>query len=120
MEDISINDLKDKKESFIDEIRWDVTPKVFMRQGQYSGKKADGAPDNINGFMLYIDLIEDKPALFIMKNQYSQSKTVGFIKDIPEKLLNDALKLKEAECVAGMYPLSEELEAWLRKELGVS
>ncbi|MDO8281682.1 MAG: hypothetical protein Q7U10_03500 [Thermodesulfovibrionia bacterium] len=120
MEDISINDLKDKKESFIDEIRWDVTPKVFMRQGQYSGKKADSGPDNIDGYMLYIDFVDDKPAVFIMKNHYSQSKTVGYIKDIPETLLQDALKLKQGESVAGMYPLSEELEAWLKKELNVS
>lgn len=120
MEEISINDLKDKKESFINQIRWDVTPRIFMRQGQPSGKKADNVPDNIEGFMLYIDFVDEKPALFIMKNHYSQSKTVGFIKDIPEGLLQDALKLKEFESVAGMFPLSEELEAWLKKEFGVS
>lgn len=120
MEEISINDLKDKKESFINEIRWDVTPKVFMQQGQWSGQKPEGAPDNINGFMLYIDLVDDRPALFIMKNQYSQSRTVGYIKDIPEGLLQDALKLKKDESVSGMYPLSDELEAWLKKEFDVS
>jgi hypothetical protein len=120
MEEISINDLKDKKESFIKEIRWDVTPRVFMSQGRYSGAKADDVPDNIDGYMLYVDLMEEKPVLFIMKNRYSQSKTVGYITDVPEELLRDAMNCEEGECVAGMYPLSEKLEAWLKKEFGLS
>lgn len=120
MEVININDLKDKKESFINEIRWDLTPRAFMSQGQYSGAKADDVPDNIDGYMLYVDLMEGKPALFIMKNRFSQSRTVGFIKDVPEELLRDSMNCTEGECVADMYPLSEKLEAWLKKEFGLS
>jgi hypothetical protein len=119
MEEIRINDLKDKKTSFIAEIRWDVTPKVFMCQGQYSGPKNDAMPDNINGYMLYVDLVEEKPALFIMKNSYAQSRTVGYIVDAPEELLRDAMNCAEGACVSGMYPLSEKLVAWLKKEFGL-
>ncbi len=120
MEEIDINDLKDKKQSFIAEIRWDVTPKMFMSPGQHSGPKADDMPDDISGYMLYVDLIDEKPALFIMKNGFSQSKTVGFIKNIPEELLRDSMNCEEGDCVADMYPLSEKLEAWLKKEFGLS
>ncbi|MBI4843885.1 MAG: hypothetical protein HY809_06125 [Nitrospirae bacterium] len=119
MEDISINELKDKKESFIKEIRWDVTPKLFMGQGTSSGRNQDGAPRNIDGYMLYVDAGDEKPALVIMKNRFTISRTVGIIKDAPEELLLDSVKCGEAESVAGMYPLSPKLEAWLKKEFGI-
>ncbi|HDZ61544.1 MAG TPA: hypothetical protein ENH40_00150 [Nitrospirae bacterium] len=114
----SINDLKVFKD-FRDNIRWDVTPKIFI-QPTYA-KKEDGSnvKVDINGYMLYVDMVSSKPTVVIMKNGPSMSLTVGYIEAVPESLLNDALNCcASEECITGMYPLTDALKAWLKKEIG--
>ncbi len=112
----SIHDLKVFKD-FRDNIRWDVTPKIFI-QPHYA-KKEDGSnvEGDINGYMLYVDMVNDKPTIVIMKNSPSISLTVGYIEAVPGDLLKDALNCASDECVTGMYPLTDALMAWLKKEL---
>ena len=113
--------IKQLKESpnFIQDIRWEVTPRVFL--DPTSTTDASGKPIDINyGYMLYVDLMEGVPALVIMQLKRVMSKTVGYVNDIPQDLLREAMKCLESECIAGMYPMGEKLEAWLKKELGVS
>lgn len=116
---ISIDKLK-KSQQFIDEIRWDVTPKIFF-EPSYAQDDESGKPVDItHGYMLYVDLVNDKPALVIMQLKRIMSKTVGYVHDIPEELLREALHCQESDCVGGMYPLNNKLVGWLKKEFGLS
>ncbi len=116
MEHFSFEELRQSKK-FIDNIRWDVTPKIFFQPRlPVSGKKAV----NIDGNMFYVDIVYNRPTLVIMRNTSSMSKTVGYVEDVPEDLLKEAMKCSGEECIAGMYPLTRKLEEWLKKELGLS
>lgn len=120
MEYISVNDLKDKT-SFIELIRFDVTPRILFDPSQAPVKDAgDEVPPDTDGYMFYVEVVNNKPVLVIMKNRFSMSKTVAYITDAPEHLLRKAARCTTDECVAGMHPLTRELEEWLRKNLGMS
>lgn len=115
--------VKDLKvfQNFLDDIRWDVTPKIFMQPRFAKTEEGKDIECNIDGYMLYIEMVADRPTVVIMKNLPAMSQTVGYLKGVPEDLLNEALTCcAEGECQAGMYPLSKNLEVWLKKELGVS
>ncbi len=102
---------------FVDDIRWDVTPRIFIQPTLGAG----AAPvDLTQGFMLYVDVVMDRPALVIMMLKPLVSKTVGYIYDIPEDLLRGSMNCEAEECIQGMYPLSGELEEWLKKEFGAT
>ncbi len=116
---MSIDILK-KSKYFIENIRWDVTPKVFLSPKSTSENVSKKSIDTTYGYMLYVDFINEKPVLVIMKLKYVISQTVGYVDDIPEDLLREAMRCTETECVAGMYPLSEKLKDWLKKALGLS
>lgn len=115
MELLHINDLK-KFQGFIQDIRWDVTPNIFLNPDSGSGEEVDIT----HGYMLYVDVVNDIPALVIMQLKRIMSKTVGYIYDIPDELLKEATQCMDKECIGGMYPLSIGLEDWLKKEFGLS
>ena len=113
MSNISINKLKNN-DDFRKNIRWDVTPKIFMNPKTPSGETIDIT----HGYMLYVDIVNDKPAIFIMRLKRMMSETVGYVTDIPEDLLREAMHCSPTECISGMYPLGEKIEHWLKKEFG--
>lgn len=115
MSHLSIKNLK-KSDSFRKNIRWDVTPKIFLNPRTPSGETIDIT----YGYMLYVDLINNKPAMFIMQLKRMVSSTVGYVTDIPEDLLREAMHCTKTECISGMYPLGEKLESWLKEELGLN
>lgn len=109
------NELKSSA-PFIESVRWDITPKIFVNP-----RLAPGEPADLTyGFMLYVDQIEDKPALIVMQLKELISKSVGYVFDIPEELLRDSMQCIDSDCIGGMYPLSEKLEDWLKKQFGLS
>ena len=115
----TISELKES-EKFFDNIRWDITPKKFLASDaslqESGGDKSEGS---MIKYMLYVDVVYNKPALMIMRTRGAMSKTVGFVEDVPEDLLKEAMGCNTDECEAGMYPLTKELEAWLKKELAI-
>ncbi len=115
MEEITIENLK-KSRLFVDDIRWDVTPKIFLNPKTSSGETIDLT----HGYMLYVDIADDKPVLVIMELKSIMSKTVGYICDVPEELLREAMGCEASECIGGMYPINEKLATWLKKEFGLS
>jgi hypothetical protein len=120
MEQVSINELKGKKE-FLDNIRWDITPKVFLNPELLATGKGQGKEtSNTDGYLLYIEIIKNSPVLVIMQNKYSMSRTVAYVTDVPEDLLRESAHCSPAECVAGMHPVTQKLEDWLKKTLGAS
>ncbi len=118
MEILNIEDLK-KSKYFIENIRWDITPKIFVDPSS-SGGESGGAADISYGYMFYVDLINERPALVIMQLKSNISKTVAYMHEIPEDLLREAMDCLDSECVVGMYPVTDELADWLKKELGLS
>lgn len=116
MELLTFEKIKNSK-VFIDDIRWEVTPKIFLDPNAGQG---DEPVDLTHGYMLYVDMVLDRPALVIMMLKRIVSKTVGYIHDIPEDLMRDAMHCAEGECISGMYPLSDELVEWLKKEFDVT
>ncbi len=116
MELIKFDMLKESR-NITSEIRWDVTPKIFIDPGSASGGEL---VDIIHGYMLYVELVHDKPALVIMQLKRIMSKSVGYLFDIPEDLMKESMNCSSSECIAGMYPLSKSLEDWLKKEMNLS
>ena len=115
MEIVNI-DMLQNSSHFKENIRLDVTPKIFLDPDSGPGSEP---VDVTYGYMLYVDVINDRPALVIMQLKKITSKTVGYVYDLPEELLKEAMQCSSSECISGMYPLSEKLEAWLKQEFGV-
>ena len=118
MEILNIEELK-KSKYFIENIRWDITPKIFMDPSS-AGKESGEAVDISYGYMFYVDLINERPALVIMQLKSIISKTVGYIHKIPEDLLREAMDCLDSECVAGMYPVPDKLVDWLKQAFGIA
>ncbi|HBH62930.1 MAG TPA: hypothetical protein DDX85_14585 [Nitrospiraceae bacterium] len=116
---LSINDLK-KDKSFVQGIRWDVTPKIFMNPSSAPRSESGKLIDITYGYMLYVDIVQEKPVLMIMLLKRMMSQNIGYIIDIPEDALSDAMNCKGTDCIGGMYPISGKLEEWLKKQLAVS
>lgn len=114
MEHVSIDNLKNSG-YFSQNIRWDVTPRIFLNPLTATGETVDVA----HGYMLYVDLVDDRPALVIMELKHPLSKTTAYMTDIPEDLLKGSMQCSASECIGGMYPLSRDLENWLKKEFGL-
>jgi len=115
----SLDELK-KHPYFLEHVRWEVTPKVFVSPKVTREDGSVATIDTSYGYMLYVDLVNDKPAIIIMQLKELISKTVSYIDEAPEELLREAMHCSNNECVGGMYPLTESLEKWLKKELGLS
>ncbi len=120
MESFSIKDLGESKK-FLDNLRWDMTPKIlFEPRFPRTENEPEKTTFNIAGNMFYVDIVYNKPTLVIMRNRLAMSKTVGYVEDVPEDLLREAMNCSAEECIAGMYPITKKLEDWLKKELGLS
>ena len=112
---LSIEKLKESR-VFLKEIRFDITPKLFA-----DPKSAPGKPADLGyGYMLYIDLMKERPVIMVMQLRQIICKSVGYITDVPQELLKSSMESAGTECAEGMYPLSEELITWLKKELSIS
>jgi len=119
MKATSIRELKNQS-YFLEHVRWEVTPKVFLSPKVTSEDGSVATIDTSYGYMLYVDLVDEKPAIIIMQLKELISKTVSYIDEAPEELLSEAMHCAGKECIGGMYPLTEKLENWLKKELGLS
>ncbi|MEW6585234.1 MAG: DVU0772 family protein [Nitrospirota bacterium] len=114
----TLNGIKRNK-GIIKNILWDIEPKQLMEPCKAT---SDGKLTRkvISGFIFYIDMATKKPALFLMCHTVSSyGETVAKIDEIPEEMLVKAVtENKDKECFR-MYPISEEIKGWLKKQLGV-
>jgi hypothetical protein len=78
---------------FIEDIRFDITPRLFVDPKSAPGGKP---VDLTHGYMLYIELKNKRPVIMV------------------------TMESAGSECAEGMYPLGDELTAWLKKELNIS
>ncbi len=105
----------------IQNILWNKEPKDLM---EAKFKKTDHGidrRDEISGYIFYIETMGEQPKLFLMRHTAMDfADTVAQIDEIPDELLNKAIEENKAKHYFGMYPIDEQVKAWLKKELGVS
>ena len=115
---LSLNDIK--KESFvIEHIRWDLEPKDLMEPRSSITDEGIKTRETIKGYVFYIDTMDKKPILFLMRHTAADyAETLAQIDEIPQDLLLEAVKENKNKAYFGMYPINKKVEDWLKKELG--
>lgn len=110
---MSLGDLRIDEE-FMRHIRLDLTPEsLFLTR---FGAK----PEETDGFMFYLDLMDGPPSLMLMKTFNATSMTVGEVQGCPDELLLGATRVEGVKDVSGMYPVNREITDWIRTGLGLS
>ena len=125
-EDKSIFDLQDlssikKRPDILAKIKWDVTPQMIMEPRFQSRPEDLQRLREIAGYIFYIETEGDKPALMLMMvGKSDTTATAGKIDEIPDEVVQRAIDNPLHPPVYGMYAVTEEIKAWLRKELNRS
>jgi hypothetical protein len=125
-EDKSIFDLQDlssikKRPDILAKIKWDVTPQMIMEPRFQSRPEDLQRLREIAGYIFYIETEGDKPALMLMRvGKSDTTATAGKIDEIPDEVVQRAIDNPLHPPVYGMYAVTEEIKAWLRKELNRS
>lgn len=125
-EDKSIFDLQDlssikKRPDILAKIKWDVTPQMIMEPRFQSRPEDLQRLREIAGYIFYIETEGDKPALMLMRvGKSDTTATAGKIDEIPDEVVQRAIDNPLHPPVYGMYAVTEEIKAWLRKELNMS
>lgn len=120
MAELSLSNLRHNM-VILRQLRWEVTPE-FLFKPRFVGmgeEKDIKLAKETNGYMFYIDYLNGEAKLMLMRTIDMMSTTVGEIEDIPQDMLQRAVKAEGVKPVAGMYPISRELEDWLKAELGL-
>lgn len=110
-----------KKEPFIiDNIRWDLEPKDMMEPRCVITEEGLKKREPIKGYIFYIDAMEEKPRLFLMRHTAAEyAETLAEVEEIPEDLLLDAIEENKDKEYFKMYPINEKIKDWLKRELGI-
>jgi hypothetical protein len=115
----SLGDIK-KDKYVIEHIIWDFEPKQLMEPRCRITAEGKEFREPIKGYLFYIDTIDEKPALFLMRHTYSDcAETVAKIDEIPEELLLKAIDENKDKEYFSMYPINKNVENWLKKQLGI-
>ena len=110
-----------KKEPYIvDHILWDLQPKDLMEpRVKMTGERTEFR-DEIKGYVFYIDTIDDRPQLFLMRHTAVDfAETLAKIDEIPLELLLGSIEENKDQAYFSMYPINSRVKAWLKKELGI-
>jgi len=113
----SLGDIK-KDKYVIEHITWDFEPKQLMEP--HIIKKDDGEElrKGIKGYFFYIETMDEKPALFLMRHSaVGYAETVAKVDEIPDELLAEAIDENKDRGYSGMYPINKKVKDWLKKEL---
>jgi hypothetical protein len=98
-------------------LRFDVTPEVIFKPRFVRDKNDRDVIEEIQGFMFYIDHMDETTSLMLMKTYNLTSKTVGDIEEVPRELLINAVNREGVRDIIGMYPIDDKLENWLKGKL---
>ncbi|MBF0505751.1 MAG: hypothetical protein HQL09_02845 [Nitrospirae bacterium] len=111
-----------KKEPFvIEHILWNLQPKDLMEPRRKVTDEGIKIRDEIKGYIFYIDTMDKKPILFMMRHTAADfAETAAKIDEIPQDLLAGAIEENKDKAYFSMYPINSKVEAWLNKELGIS
>jgi len=110
-----------KKEPYIVEhILWDLHPRDLMEPRSKLTEEGTKFRDEIKGYVFYIDTMDDRPQLFLMRHTaMDYAETLAKIDEVPQELLSGAIEENKDKEYFKMYPINSLVEAWLKKELGI-
>ncbi len=110
-----------KKEPYIvDHILWDLQPKDLMEPRRKVTEEGTKFRDEIKGYVFYIDTMDKRPQLFLMRHTAADfAETLAKIDEIPLELLLGAIEENKDKAYFSMYPINSRVKEWLRKELGI-
>jgi len=120
MSDIySLNDIRETPD-ILQKIKWDATPQMVMEPRFLSRPEDMRRLQELSGYMFYVESQCEPPAVMLLKiGKTDITSTVGRIEEIPVELVRKALENPEHPPSHGMYAITEEIKAWLKKKLGV-
>ena len=110
---MSLSALRDDVE-FMRHVRLDLTPESLFIT------RFGANPEETDGFMFYLDLMDGPPSLMLMKTFNATSMTVGEVQGCPDEMLFGATRVEGVKDVSGMYPVSRDITDWIRAGLGLS
>ncbi|HMK56102.1 MAG TPA: hypothetical protein VK448_05640 [Dissulfurispiraceae bacterium] len=110
-----------KNEPFvIEHILWEMEPKDIMEAKFKKTEHGVDVRDEIKGYIFYIESMGKEPQLFMMRHTAIEfAETMARIDDAPKELLAKAVEINKDRHYFGMYPIDDDIKAWLRNELGV-
>lgn len=116
---LSLSDIK-KDKFIIDNILWNLEPKDLMEPRTVITEEGTTKREPIKGYVFYIDTMEEKPLLFLMRHtSIDFAETAAQIDEIPQELLLEAIKENKDKAYFKMYPINKKIEEWLKREFGV-
>lgn len=116
---LTLDDIK-KEQFVIENIRWDLEPKDLMEPRYATKPEGLERRDAIKGYIFYIDTMDKKPILFLMRHTAADyAETLAKIDEIPNELLLEAVEENKGKAYFAMFPINKKVEEWLKKELGV-
>jgi len=120
MSDIySLSDIRETPD-ILQRIKWDATPQMVMEPRFVSRPEDMQRLQELSGYMFYVESQCEPPAVMLLKiGKTDITSTVGRIEEIPVDLVRRAMENPEHPPSHGMYAITEEIKAWLKKKLGV-
>jgi hypothetical protein len=113
----NLSDIRETPD-ILQKIKWDVTPQTVMEPRFLSRPEDMQRLKELSGYIFYIESQCEPPAVMLLKiGKTDISSTVGKIDEIPVELVRKALENPEHKPVNGMYAITGEIKAWLKKEL---
>lgn len=115
---VSLKDLK--KDPYVAQhIVWGFEPNQLMQPG-FGCDKAGSSKDKITGYLFYIETIDEKPGLFLMRHaSHGCAETIAKIEEIPQDLISEAISENAGKGYGGMYPINRKIEDWLKNAFGI-
>lgn len=114
---LSLGDIKNDK-YIIEHIIWGFEPKRLMEPHKIKKDDGEEIRNEIKGYFFYIETIDEKQALFLMRHTaFGYAETAAKVDEIPDELLAEAIDENKDRGYFGMYPINKKVEDWLKKEL---
>lgn len=105
----------------IQNILWNMEPKDLMEPKFKKTETGIDRREEIKGYIFYIETMGKEPKLFLMRHTAIDfGETVAQIDEVPTEMLIKAVEDNKDKHYFGMYPIGEDVKAWLKKELGLS
>ncbi len=107
-----------KRPDILSKLKFDVTPRLVMEPRFHAKPEDLEKLRKIAGYMFYIETQCNPAALMVMKvGNTDITTTIGKIDEIPTELIDKAIENPPEPPSHGMYAISEDIAAWLKKEL---
>ncbi len=117
-----LKDILEQKGISPQEIRWDLTPQTACVTGIITNQedlhRLEKEAEQKIGYYFLISVWDCHASLMLVENGKYGMTPICEVKEIPYDMLLKAVEEVGAINMSGLYPISSEVEAWLKKELG--